>query len=171
MIKIIAAIIIILSSTSLGFMFAESIKNRYMELKEIQAAIFQLQNEVFYTRTELPDAFRKVGDKCKLPINNIFHDISSMLAENKTNSVYEAFGYSISNNKNICITKEDKDILLNLARSLGESDLNGHINSFELAKNDLKNRIAEVNIKMLKEKKMYRYLGFSFGAVVAILLV
>ncbi|MDT8716588.1 stage III sporulation protein AB [Clostridium sp. 19966] len=171
MIKTMGILIIILSSTALGFMLAENIKKRYIQLKELQAAVFQLQNEVFYTRTELPEAFRRVGDKCKFPINNLFNNVSRMLVENEINSVYEAFDYSMDKDKNLYITNEDKDILLNLARSLGESDLEGHRNSFELTNNDLKYRIEEVNMKLNKDKKMYRYLGFSFGAVVAILLI
>ncbi|HCW04957.1 MAG TPA: stage III sporulation protein AB [Clostridium sp.] len=172
MIKVLGAVLIVAASTFIGFMIAEFTRKRLLQLKELEGALIQLENEILYTRTALPEACLYVSFKSKYPINTVFERVSNLLQENRTDSVYDAFYKTLEENiEGLYVAKEDKDILLDLAKALGESDLEGHKKVFNLAEHNLKTRIQSLEGNVDKNIKMYRYLGFSLGAAVAILLV
>ena len=79
--------------------------------------------------------------------------------------------YSVGSQVITYLRQQNKDIFLDLAKGLGESDLDGHKKIFSLAEYKLKNTIAALEEKNDKTVKMYRCLGFSVGAMVTILLI
>lgn len=172
MIKIFGAVLIIAASTFIGFMVAEFTRKRLLQLKELEGALIQLENEIFFTRTALPEACLSVSNKSKYPINTLFKKVATLLNDNSSDSVYHAFHKTLDEEiEGLCVAKEDKDILLDLAKALGESDLDGHKKVFNLAEHNLKTRIQSLEVNVDKNVKVYRYLGFSLGAAVAIILV
>jgi len=172
MIKIFGAVLIVSASTVIGFMVAEFTRKRLLQLKDLEGALIQLENEIFFTRTALPEACLSVAQKSKYPISTLFNKVSNLLQYNSSDSVYDAFHKTLNEEiDGLYVDKEDKDILLDLAKALGESDLEGHKKIFSLAEHNLKTRIQSLEANVDKNIKMYRYLGFSLGAAVAILLV
>ncbi len=170
MIKAIGCLLILAASTSGGFAYAESFRKRVKELNELERAINQLQNEIEYTYTPLPEALHSVSEKCEEPIKEIFASASRLLDLNEAESVFDAFRKCLINS-NININKEDINVLLDLSKSLGESDVEGHKKIFSLAKSNLKKRISAAEDFMNKNVKMYRYLGFCIGAMLVIVLI
>lgn len=172
MIKILGVIFIIAASSMMGFMFAEALRKRLLQLKDLRGALVQLQNEIFYTRTDLPEACAKVAQKSKYPINEIFENVSEQLEKNSTDSVYEAFKQALNlNESKLSLTKEDKEVLTDLSKALGDSDMEGHKKVFSLAEYNIKSKIEALEGNVDKNIKMYRYLGFSLGAAIAIILI
>ena len=87
-------------------------------------------------------------------------------------TVYEAFKNVIEKQKdNLSLKKEDTTVILDLAKTLGESDIGGQQRMFSLTLENLKKQIKNSESLMNKNVKMYRYLGFSLGAMLAIILV
>jgi stage III sporulation protein AB len=172
MFKLIGSVLIITASTTVGFMLAEGLRKRSLQLKEFQRSILQLENEIMYTFTALPEACQRVSEKSKEPISHIFEKIAFKLLNNECDSVYLAFCQVIENErKTLFLNKDDINIILDLAKALGDSDIEGHKKVFQLAGSYLRNSINDAEISLLKSTKMYKYLGFSFGAAVVILLV
>ena len=171
MVKFIGAIMIIGASTYIGFFMAAIIKTRIKQLKEMESAILQLETEVFFTRTTLPEACYDVAVKSKAPISNFFYLVSDNLKNNDLDSVFQAFEVAFEKEKSFDISTSDKEIFLDLAKGLGESDLEGHKKIFTLAEYNLKNTIDSLEKKNDKTIKMYRCLGFSVGVMVTILLI
>lgn len=171
MIKTFGGIIIILSFTYLGFVYAQEIKLRVKQLKEFENGIYILKCEMLYTYTSLPDAFESLSIKSKGEVKNVFQKISNLLFENKVNDVYEAFKLSLVNNKNLKLKSDDIDILLNLGKNLGKSDLDGQESILLFTIENLKKQINELEELMNKKIKMYRCLGFSIGAMLVIMLI
>jgi stage III sporulation protein AB len=172
MFKLIGGILIITASTAVGFMLSEGLKKRSLQLKEFQRAILQLENEIMYTLTPLPEACQIVSRKSKEPISSVFERIAYKLINNECDSVYIAFSEVLEEQKNqLFLNKDDMNIILDLAKSLGDSDIEGHKKVFQLAGSYLVSSINEAEINLMKNTKMYKYLGFSFGAAVVILLV
>ncbi len=66
---------------------------------------------------------------------------------------------------------EDIDVILDLSKSLGESDIEGQKAVFSLTIEDMKKQIKISESILKKNLKMYRCLGFSVGAVIVILLI
>lgn len=172
MIKIIGSILVIVSTSFLGYFFGELFKKRTRELKELERAIGILKNEIVYAYTPLPYALEKIGLRLVDPIKSLFLSIAKNLQENVSDGVYEAF-YSNTNlyKKNLSLNKEDINILLNLSKSLGEWDIESQKNIFLATEERIKKQIEESEILIRKNLKMYRYLGFSIGAIIVIMFI
>lgn len=172
MIKLLGIIMILASSTIIGFLFGENLKKRFEQLNEFERAINHLQNEIIYAYTSLPEAIINVSEKSGQPIKNFLKDISECLSNNEVNSVYEAFEISYMKNKNnFKLHKNDIDVLITLSKTLGECDIDGEKRMFELTLDNLRKQIDYAENNMNKSLKMYRYLGFSVGAAVVIILL
>ncbi|MBC8059250.1 MAG: stage III sporulation protein SpoAB [Clostridiaceae bacterium] len=172
MLKLIGCILILSASTTAGFLYSDNFKNRVSQLNEIQRCLHQLQNEILFTYTPLTESFLSVSTKSKYPVKHIFESASDSLITNKANSVYEAMKSAIDNNINkFNIKNEDIEILLDLSKSLGESDIEGQKSVFNLTIENIKKQINEADEIMKKNVKLFRYLGFTIGAMLVILIV
>ncbi|NMM61382.1 stage III sporulation protein SpoAB [Clostridium sp. P21] len=172
MLKILACTMIIITSTAIGFNYGEGFKKRTRQLNEIVRCVNQLQNDMIYTFTPLPEAIFNVSQKSMEPMKTIFKEISNLLFSNAVDSAYEAF-YKVLNNKEevLNLKNEDLDVLLDLAKTLGECDIDGEKRMFSLTLDGLKKQIKHSEISMNNNVKMCRYLGFSLGAMVVIMLI
>ena len=160
------------ASTSVGFIYAESFRKRYSELMELQRAIYQFQGEVEYTHTPIPEALINVANKSKEPIGKIFKQISSLLEKNEAENVYEAFKLAFNSNKgSLCLKDEDINIVLDMAKVLGEADIEGHKKVFNYTLEKLKNHIKIAEGLAEKNVKVYRYLGVTLGGMTVIMLI
>ena len=169
--KLIGCILVITASTSAGFLYANSFKNRVNQLNEIQRCLYQLQNEILFTYTPLTEALFNISSKSKYPIKNIFENASDLLMSDEVSSVYEAISKSLNLMKEeLSLKKEDIDILLDLSKSLGESDISGQKSVFSLAIENIKKQINNAEDIMKKNVKLFRYLGFTIGAMLVIMI-
>lgn len=172
MIKIIGCFVILVASTIAGFIYSERLKYRVFQLNEIQRAVYQLQNEITYVHALLPDAFKSIADKSKEPINELFNKTSELLSDNEYENVYEAMEASVNFTKSkLYINSDDINVILDLSKTLGESDIQSQNNMFSLTIANLKKQIIISEEFMHKNIKMYRCLGFSFGAMLVIVLI
>ena len=172
MIKIIGCVVILIASTVAGFIYSERLKYRVFQLNEIQRAVYQLQNEITYVHALLPDAFKSMADKSKEPINELFNKTSELLSDNEYENVYEAMKASVNLTKSkLYINSDDINVILDLSKTLGGSDIQGQNSMFTLTIANLKKQIRISEEFMNKNIKMYRCLGFSFGAMLVIVLI
>ena len=172
MIKIIGCAVILGASTMAGFIYSERLKYRVFQLNEVERAIHQLQNEITYVHALLPDAFKSVAQKSKNPIKELFNKTSELLSGNEYENVYEAMNSAMNTIKSgLNLNCDDINVILDLSKTLGESDIEGQNNMFTLTIGNLKKQIKISEEFMKKNIKMYRYLGFSFGAMLVIALI
>lgn len=171
-IKTIGCILIFLSSIALGFYYSEGFKKRLFELNEMEDAIIQLQNEIIFTHGILSDVFLNISNKCNSPLRQVFVKISKDLKMNLVDNVYLAFLNAFNKYKtDLSLRSEDIEIALNLAKSLGECDIEGQKCIFNLTADKIKKHIVQAEDIIKKNVKMYRYLGFAFGTTIIILLI
>ena len=172
MIKIIGCAVILGASTMAGFIYSERLKYRVFQLNEVQRAVHQIQNEITYVHALLPDAFKSVAHKSKEPIKELFNKTSELLSDNECENVYEAMNSAINFiNGKLYLNSDDINVILDLSKTLGESDIEGQNSMFSLTIENLKKQIKISEEFMNKNIKMYRYLGFSFGAMLVIALI
>jgi len=172
MIKIIGCVVILVASTMAGFIYSERLKYRVFQLKEIQRAVYQLQNEITYVHALLPDAFKSIAEKSKEPIKELFNKTSELLTNNEYENVYAAMNSAIDLTKEkLYVNSDDINVILDLSKTLGESDIQGQNSMFSLTIANLKKQITISEEYMNKNIKMYRSLGFSFGAMLVIALL
>lgn len=172
MIKGLGIVLIVAASTIWGFYYGERFKKRVKDLKELQRGIYVLKSEINFTRSLLPDALHKVYEKCDGPIGGIFLRVSELLSTNEEDDVYSCFIQSINEKKGeLSLTQGDLGIFMDFTKSLGEVDIEGHNDMLALTLENLGKAVEDAERNIDKNVKMYRYLGFSFGAMVGIILI
>ena len=170
--KILGCILILAAPTIGGYIYSEGFKKRVVQLNEFQRCLTQLENEILFTHTPLTEVFFNISRKSKYPINEIFEMASDLLMTNKVEDVYEAINKALESKKDaLNLKKEDLDIILDLSKTLGESDVEGQKSVFRLTRENLKKQIQLAENIMKKNVKLYRYLGFSVGAALVIMVV
>lgn len=163
-------ILILIGSTSIGFLISNKYTYRLKELNEILNLINILQNKMKFTRLPLADIFYDLSQISSYPnIAYFFKDISKNIREN---SINVAISKVIQENQNMLnLKKEDYKLLIDLAMILGKTDIEGQISEIEQFKILLKSNIHKAQIDVEKNSKMYRSLGTIVGLVIIIILI
>ncbi len=172
MFKGLICISIIILSSLLGFSYGERYKKRVYILKDLQRGILQLENEIMYSYTPLPEALLKVSKKSNKAVSDLFKSIGASLMKNEYDSVYVTFK-AVYNfyRESMYLTESDELIISDLFKSLGEVDILGHEKIFTLFLQSIKGSIDDAEELMKKNLKMYRYLGVCMGFGIVILIV
>ncbi|MDV3428649.1 MAG: stage III sporulation protein AB [Bacillota bacterium] len=170
--KILGSVMIITASTYTGFYLGSKLIKRINELTELERLGTLLENEIVYSHTPLPQAIFSISSRQGNNIEKLFYKMYEKLSMNETDSIFDAVNLAVNENlRQLCTEKDDLKILLDLAKSLGDYDIEGYKKVFALYKIGIKNKISEAESKKNKNIKMYRYLGFSIGAAAVIMII
>ena len=172
MLKIIFAISIVLISTYIGFAYGDTFRKRRDEIKEILKALIILENDIVYGTTPLPEALENLSYKVCEPVTKFVKAITDRLTKGDVESVYggalEEF-LLLENEFYLC--DEDKKIMADFFKSLGESGVYGQEKIFSLAIQGIKMNLKDADESAKKNTKLYRYLGVCFGAMIMIFII
>lgn len=170
--KILAYILILASTTGAGFIYGQSLKKRVNQLKEMEITLYNIKNQIEFTNTSLPEAMKIACENGKEPVKSIFIGASELLFNNSVEDVFQAFDISIKkNSEKTCFTREDIKILRDFSKSVGNMDISGEKSIFSLILGKTKIQIEGAENIVRKNLKMYRYLGFSIGAMIDIMII
>lgn len=168
--KYLILFIIFFIASLIGNLFSKKYKNRVDELKSFKEAFNVLESKIKFTYEPLGDIFEE--------ISNLFYKnkINSIFTETKTNM--NKFDLSTSWDKAIdkhkyalSISNEDINIIKNLGKMLGKTDMQGQLNEIKLNISFLDTQIAYAEEERRKNEKMYRTLGTIFGLAIIIILI
>ena len=131
-----------------------------------------LNNEIIYSNTPLPTALFDVGNKVSEPTSNVFIKMANMLDEGTSNSVYESFEKAyLENKEKLSLNSDDYKILEDFFKTLGSSGISGQEKIFSLALENIDINYKEAKKKEKENIKLYRTLGISIGAMLAIFFI
>lgn len=167
--KIILIICILEISTKIGFILSSKFNKRLKEYLIIEDILIYIESKIKYSQENLMDIFKQLSIEYKdNNFGKLFMNINHDLVSNNY-TLYEAFSNNIEKSKNMFSC--DLDILLQLAKNLGNSDVEDQIKNISLLKDRIK--ILIKNSKIIKEKneKLYRNLGIICGLTIAIILM
>lgn len=172
MIKLVGLFMILISCSLGGILYGSIFKRREDELRKVYRKIIDLENKVLYSREPLPSALMDISEEDSTEIGAIFLNCSKKLLNNEVDDVYDAFSESINVSKDkLALKDEDLRIILDMARSLGSLDEEGHKKIFQSTLALLKRNMEEAHELTLKNGKLYRCLGISVGLVIVIIFI
>lgn len=170
--KLILLLVVIIICTLIGYGYGEEFSKRCNQLKELLRVIVELENEIVYCHTPLPQCLKKIGIKTKEPLKKLLEIIEEKLKGNEVSDIHEAFLVGINAEKeNLSLKEEDYNIVLDLSKSLGETSIDNQHSIFSLAREKLKREIEETERESRKNTKAYRSLGLGIGLMIAIFLM
>jgi len=170
--KMIGGIMVVVSSSMIGFIIAGNFKNRPNVLRNLQVALSMLESEINYGHSPLPQALKSISKKCEEDVAELFALASKNLSSRNGFTASEAWEKSLKEFfTNSYIAENDYEILMAFGKYLGSTDKQDQIKNIRLALNNL--RQQEISSIQQKEKneRMWRYLGVLTGIMIFLLLI
>lgn len=165
--KIIIYSCIFLSCSAIGLLISKKYEERVMELKEFKNALNMFKTKVKFTYEPIPEIFEQISKQIETNTGRIFKLASCNM---EVLAAGEAWDMAVDTNI-LSINEEDKSILKNLSKLLGQTDIEGQINQIELTSKFLDEQIEKAERERLKNEKMYRTLGMVIGLAIVIILM
>ncbi|MDK2798707.1 MAG: stage sporulation protein [Clostridiales bacterium] len=170
--KLIGCILIVGSSTIMGYTIANKYAKRPEELRALQAALQMLESEIIFSVNPLPDAFERISKYVPKNIHKLFAHSAYLLKQRTGITAQEAWSISVHQTREeMHLEKEDREILISFGNSLGCSDREQQLKNIHLACSKL--ALEEKKAEKLREKneKLYKNLGVLGGILVALIFI
>ncbi|MFW5648548.1 MAG: stage III sporulation protein SpoIIIAB [Candidatus Alkaliphilus sp. MAG34] len=170
--KFVYSVIIVGCSSLLGFIFANTYVERSKLLNSLLSALQMLETEIVYGATPVPTIMRRVGNKTKKEIGNIFLSAAGLLNLNSGQTFDEIWHDAVIREaKHTCLSREDIDLLLSLGKNLGISDCEDQVKHIRLIQEEFKRHYEHSLIEQNKNTKLFRNLGFLLGMAIVIIVL
>ena len=154
-------------STGIGILISKMYENRVKELRQFKNILNIIKTKIKFTYEPLAEIFNQISQEKSSKIEEIFENMTYKLAfENVKYSWMDAIQEA-----DISITQEDKDILKELGKVLGQTDADSQVNEIEVTESFLNIQIEKAEEARKKNQKMYKTLGIVVGLVFVIILI
>lgn len=171
LLKITGSIIVLISSTLLGFVLSRDYSRRLKQIREIQILLHMLENEISYFSNVLEDAFDNICRVNKGETAQFFKGTVKNLQNDSSLNACSAWVLSVESNiKRTALNSEDKDVLNTFGKMLGNSDIEGQIKNIRLTLDKLKVQEQNAEEHRKKNEGMCKRLGLLGGIAIVILL-
>jgi len=169
--KLIGGIMVVLSSSMIGFIIAGNFKNRPNILRNLQVALSMLESEINYGHLPLPQALKSISKKCDKNVAELFAQVAQNLSSRNGLTANESWEKSLKEFfSNSYIVQNDYEILMAFGKYLGSTDKQDQIKNIRLALNNLRQQEISSIQEKEKNEKMWRYLGVLSGIMIFLLL-
>jgi stage III sporulation protein AB len=170
--KIIGCILVIASSTGMGFFFSSEMRGRIDDLKELRKLIGLLRGDIRYANSPLPEAISSITRRHSGRFDNFFNNVSVKLHELSGLTFSDIWKKATEVElANTSLTKKDKLQLIQFGESLGYLDKDMQMNTLDLYLSQLEDEITELT-KSVKEKSyLYNSLGIMVGIFITIIMI
>lgn len=170
--KFIASLLIIISSSLIGYIYGASYRNRLDNLILMENCIKLLETEIIYGANPLPEALISVYKKGNVKTSYVFKEIAEELTIKKTGTVIECFQSVVNILKDeLSFEDEDVELFLNLGRNIGTSDRFDQEKNFKLILTQIETLEKEARLAKDKNEKLYKSLGILSGLAIVIILL
>lgn len=168
--RLLGGIMVVVSSSIMGFLIANSYHERPVFLKKLQVALSMLETEMNYGHTPLPIALENVGSKCKTKISNLFFVTRQNLISKKytASEAWEEALYTIC--EECSFSDEDLNILIAFGKYLGSTNREDQIKNIKFTISNLKQQEAVALEEKQQNEKLWKYLGVLSGLMIFLLL-
>ena len=166
-IKIIIYFFIFLTSSGIGIIMSKKYEQRVNELRAFKNALNIFKSKIKFTYEPIPEIFKEISKSMDSKTGKIFENASCNM---KVLVAGEAWNRAMDNSI-LDINEEDKNILRDLGKLLGQTDIEGQINQIELTNSFLNEQIKKAEKEKEKNEKMYRTLGMIMGLAIVIILM
>lgn len=170
--KIIGCLLVIGSSTGMGFFFSNEMRCRLDNLKELKKLVSLLRGDIRYANTPLPEAISSITRRHNGSYNTFLGIVSDKLHELSGHTFSEIWKDAVNQElADTSLSKKDKLHLIQFGENLGYLDKDMQMNVIDLFLSQLEEEIKEMT-KTLKEKSyLYNTLGIMAGIFIVIVMI
>ena len=166
-VKILIYSFIFLSCSLIGILISKKYVNRVNELREFKNALNMFKTKIKYTYEPLPEIFAEISENIDSSIASVFKIASEKM---EICTAGEAWNLALKF-EDLSIDEEDRNVLKNLSKLLGKTDIQGQLNQIEMTSDFLDKQIRKAENQKDKNEKLYRTLGMLLGMAIVIILI
>lgn len=170
MLKLWGTLIIIASSTAIGYTLSIQLSDRLKELKQLLKMVSLLEREITYGMSALPEALEHVGDRVSAPFSTFLHAVAKKTRSREGKTLAMIFEECTGELDETSLNAKDKEGLKELGKYLGYLDVTMQKNMLQLYQKELEMAIAEAGESITTKKKLYQSLGIMCGLFLAVAL-
>jgi len=172
MVKLIGAILVLVSAYAIGSLLALQVKEQEKWLKDIKTALFLLMGELEYRQMPLPDALAIIGKRHGGRLSSFFMSLSEELRKKEGFSLQELWKKSAVKALKDCPLKaEQKEEFEDLGLYFMEADKDTRRSSLEFYLNRLEEDIVSLRDTGADKAYLCRTLGMLGGIFLLILVL
>ncbi len=170
--KIVGCILIILSTTGIGFYFSSNMKCRMEDLKEWKKLVCLLRGDIRYANTPLPEAISSAGRRHDGNFHAFLHNVGEQLQELAGETLASIWKTAAEKELlNTSLNKKDKVQLIRFGENLGYLDKDMQMNTFDLYLSQLDEEIADLGRTVKGKVYLYNSLGIMAGIFITIIMI
>ena len=190
-IKFIGSVLIVASCSGMGFQLAHGFRCRIRQCQQVEQCLQRLLGEIRFHQIPLEEALRKTGQAfegvpfaaCLLKIaHGLSLDFSlgkeeTRFSENsnrmqpESQTLAQIWQRELERYLEMSLLQEEQEWLISLGRELGALDLEAQIRSLQHCLEQWNRQIETLQQREVVQGRLYRGMGVSIGAFLAILLL
>ncbi len=159
--------LIFLTCSFIGLIKSQKYSDRVYELREFKNALNMFRTKIKFTYEPIPEIFSQIAQNLPPIIGGIFKVAGSNM---NLFPAGEAWRRALDT-EILSITEEDRNILKDFSRLLGETDMAGQLSQVEITYSFLEEQIIKAEKEKQKNESMYRKLGMIVGLGIVIVLL
>ena len=167
MLKYIGLAVIITITSFAGCYFSSALKTRLINLKKINFLIDEIIILLRYKASTVYEITDCLANNERFAdfyfLRNIYVNSSISFQQNWNNAVKSQPPSNLKAN--------DLEILADIGKNLGTSDMEGQLSMLSLQRAELENIISAAEMDCEKKSKLYRSLGVLAGAFISVMLI
>ncbi|GAB6117635.1 hypothetical protein JCM16816_12320 [Thermoanaerobacter brockii subsp. lactiethylicus] len=169
--KLLGIVLVIFSTSSLGYLFALKYKMRRWILKSMISSLNLFKIEITYSKAPLGEILMAISRSSDKSIKFVFSKTGMILSQNEGYTAGEAWEIALNEWDNGYLKKEDVEILRSFGFGLGNSDVYNQEKNFDLAIELLKRQLSNAEEESKKNEKLYKNIGVLAGLAIIILFL
>lgn len=170
--KIMGCVFCLSAAMTVGFLKAEELKIRVRRLEELKRMMVLLQGEFRFHRATLSEAFENVASRVEAPFRDFLTETARKLSDGTQGSFRKI--WTEMSEKLLSadgFQKEDQGLLELLGNSLGYLDLTMQMETLKLSMEQTEEALCGAKERLETRGKLYRTMGVTVGALLALLII
>ncbi|GIQ70692.1 stage III sporulation protein AB [Xylanibacillus composti] len=169
--QLIGALLVLIAGLWAGLHMASRYANRPKQLRQLRHALQRLETEIVYGYTPLSEAFARLAIHAAPPFASLFERMSASLRQSGSGSAADCWEREWSRAwEYTALRATDREVLLQLGRTLGVSDREDQMKHLHLAMRQLQAEEETAKEEQARYERMWRSLGLLGAALIVILM-
>ncbi|WEG14308.1 stage III sporulation protein SpoIIIAB [Pullulanibacillus sp. KACC 23026] len=169
--KIIGIILIVSTTTLIGFALAKRYRERPRQLRQLVTALQSLESEIMFGLTPVFEAASHLVEQLPSPSNRFFADLLVLLDKRDGRALTDIWSETTESFwTQTALKQAEKEIWKQFGQTLGQSDRENQKKHIRLAISHLEREEEEARIAQQQYEKMTKSLGILGGLLIVLLL-
>lgn len=168
MIRFIGAALLMAGCGGFGFSIAAAQRREAAQLRQLIHGLQEMEWELKFRLTELPDLCRIAGDAAGGTLRKIFYEMAGKLDRNEVTDISACFGGCLSRWE---MPRKVRRNLRDLGRSLGRFDMEGQLQGLQAVRIQCRKDLQAMEQNVTQRLRSYQTLALCAGAALAILFI